>query len=63
MISQQIQVSPALKDQIIQLKKELIARKLYSFDQYTSMDVYHAVLNQRISNVEDFIAHYQKSHI
>lgn len=59
-IAKQVQASPELKEQIIHLKKELIARKLYSFDQYTSMDVYDAVLNQHISNVEDFIANYHQ---
>lgn len=46
-IVMQVKKSPELKEQIIRLKKELIAHKLYSFDQYTSIDVYHAVLNQK----------------
>ena len=39
-IVMQVKKSPELKEQIIRLKKELIAHKLYSFDQYTSIDVY-----------------------
>ena len=59
-ITQQVSDMPDLKQSIISLKQELIARKLYSFEQYTSMDVYHAVLNQQITNVDDFLAVYKK---
>ena len=54
-IAQQVSDMPDLKQRIIDIKKELIARKLYSFEQYTSMDVYHAVLNQKITNIDDFL--------
>lgn len=60
MIVEQVNELPGSKEQIIRLKKELIARKLYSFDQYTSIDVYNAVLNQHIANVEDFLANYMR---
>lgn len=56
----QVKESPESKEQIIRLKEELIARKLYSMDQYTSMDVYHAVLNQHIANIESFLANYRR---
>lgn len=49
---------PGSAEKIIQLKKDLIARGLYSFERYTSMDVYEAVLNQHISHVEDFLNNY-----
>lgn len=59
-ITKQISDMPGLKQSIIDIKQGLIARKLYSFEQYTSMDVYNAVLNQRITNVEDFLETYRK---
>ena len=54
----QVKESPESKEQIIRLKKELLARKLYSFDQYTSIDVYNAVLNRHMKDIEDFLANY-----
>lgn len=59
-IVQRTKELPESKEQIIRLKKALIARKLYSFDQYTSMDVYSAVLDKHITDVEDFLANYMK---
>lgn len=59
-IVRQVKESPGSKEQIIRLKKELIARKLYSFDQYTSIDVYKAVLNQHIVDIGDFLANYKR---
>lgn len=59
-ITRQISDMPSLKQSIIAIKQELIARKLYSFEQYTSMDVYNAVLNQHITNIDDFLAIYKK---
>ena len=60
-IVRQVKNLPSSKELIIQLKKELIARKLYSFDQYTSTDVYDAVLNQHITNLENFLANYRRN--
>lgn len=57
----QVKESPKSKDQIICLKKELIARKMYSGDQYTSIDVYNAVLNQQITNIENFLSNYVRN--
>lgn len=54
----QVKRAPESKEQIIRLKKELIARKLYPTDQYTSIDVYNAVLNQHIADIEDFLTNY-----
>lgn len=59
-IVHQVKELPESKEQIIRLKRDLIARKLYSFDQYTSIDVYNAVLNQNIADVEDFLANYRR---
>lgn len=59
-ITRQVSDIPSLKQSIIDIKQELIARRLYSFEQYTSMDVYNAVLNQQITNIDDFLAVYKK---
>lgn len=59
-VTRKLSDNPELRQSIIGIKRELIARKLYSFDQYTGMDVYNAVLNQRITNVEDFLGSYRK---
>lgn len=45
----------AQKKQIVKIKQELIARKLYSFDQFTSMDVYSAVINNGVTNIAEFL--------
>lgn len=59
-ITRQVSDMPELKQRIISIKQELIARKLYSFEKYTSMDVYNAVLKQNITNIDDFLAIYKK---
>lgn len=42
-ISEQVNNNEQLKTAMIQIKQELISRKLYSFDKYTSIDVYDTV--------------------
>ena len=42
------------KDIIVKIKSELIERGLYSFEQYKSVDVYKAVLENDVKNVDDF---------
>ena len=46
------------KDRIIQIKEELIARDLYSFEKYKSLDVYKAVLENDVVDVEGFLKLY-----
>jgi len=48
------------RDAILRLKRELLALGLYSFDQYTSMDVYDAVLNRHIRTTDEFVAGYPR---
>nr|MBP3598117.1 hypothetical protein [Eubacterium sp.] len=43
------------KDIIVNIKTELIAQGLYSFEQYKSIDVYKAVLENKVKNVEEFL--------
>ena len=59
-ITRQVSDMPELKKSIIGIKQELIARGLYSHEQYNSMDVYNAVLNQKITNIDDFLTIYKK---
>ena len=47
---------PAYREVILQLKRELIDRGLYVFGKYTSMDVYRAVLEQGITDIDTFLA-------
>lgn len=60
-ISDKIEKSEALKTAIIDIKQELIKRNLYSFDKYTSMDVYDAVLNKGVMSIDGFIEKYSKT--
>lgn len=54
-ISKKIKNNESLKTAIIEIKRELIKRNLYSYDKFTSLDVYDAVLNKNILNINDFI--------
>lgn len=48
------------RERIMKMKQELIKRGLYGFYQYSSMDVYRAVLEQGIVEVEDLLRRYIK---
>lgn len=48
------------REAILSIKQELISRELYSFEKYTSMDVYRAVLEQEIYTAEEFLEQYVK---
>lgn len=48
--------TPQQRESIISIKKELIARSLYSFEQFKSMDVYKAVLEDGAKDIEGFLA-------
>ena len=50
--------SDTQKKLIIQIKQELIARKLYSFDKFTSMDVYSAVIDNGVTSIDEFLKQY-----
>lgn len=57
-IVRQIQKKPGSKETIMDMKQELRRRDLYGFYQYSSMDVYRAVLEQNLSNVEELLQRY-----
>ena len=51
---------PGARDAILTIKQELIARRRYGFDDYASMDVYRAVLEQGIRTTEELLTRYVK---
>lgn len=52
--------STVQKEQIILIKQELIKRDLYSFEKFHSIDVYRAVLEMSIQNIDEFLERYTK---
>lgn len=59
-VFEKVKHNKQLRTAIIDIKQELIKKNLYSFDKYTSMDVYNAVLNESIIRVDDFIEKHSK---
>lgn len=59
-ISAKLAADPAKKEVIAQIKRDLIARGLYSFEQYHSMDVYRAVLELGMTSADEMIRDYRK---
>lgn len=59
-ISAKVKDNQQLRTAIVDIKKELIKRNLYSFDKYTSMDVYDAVINKDIADVNGLMKNYSK---
>jgi len=59
-IAQQARQNPSSREAIIHIKEELIARELYGFDKYASMDVYRAVLEQGIKTTDELLRRYVK---
>ncbi|WP_242657956.1 hypothetical protein [Lachnoclostridium phytofermentans] len=54
-VKKQIDSDENKRNAIIQIKKGLIEKELYSFDKYTSMDVYKAVLQDDILSLDEFL--------
>lgn len=46
--------SQSQKNTIVQIKEALIIQGLYSFEKYKSLDVYKAVLENEVKDVEEF---------
>ncbi len=55
-ITQRIASTPSAKDAILTLKKQLIEKNLYEFGKYTSIDVYTAVLDRNIYDLNTFLS-------
>ena len=49
----------AQKDMIMDIKCGLIKRGLYSFEQYKSIDVYKAVMEHGVKDINEFLALFQ----
>ncbi len=56
-IAQRVAVIPGAKEAILSLEKQLMEIDLYAFDKYTSMDVYSAVLDRNIYDLNTFLSH------
>ena len=50
--------TPAQRESITEMKRGLLARGLYSFEKFCSMDVYRAVLEENIQTIERFLERY-----
>lgn len=48
--------TPAQRESIMEIKRGLMERGLYSFEKFCSMDVYKAVLEENIQTIEGFLA-------
>ena len=59
-ISGKLADAPEKKAVIAQIKRDLIGRGLYSFEQYHSMDVYRAVLELGMTSADEMIREYRK---
>ena len=59
-IMERVRQQPGSRECIMKMKKELLERDLYGFYQYSSMDVYKAVLEQGIHDVKELLERYQK---
>ncbi len=46
------------KRNIVKIKEALIDKNMYSFEQYRSVDVYKAVVDMEISDIDEFLSRY-----
>ena len=46
------------REQILAIKRGLLDRDLYAFDKFRSMDVYRAVLEERVGDIDEFLERY-----
>jgi hypothetical protein len=61
-ICEKIKDDLAKKETIIIIKNSLLEKGLYNFENYTSTDVYDAVLNKNISSVDEFLKKVKRNH-
>ena len=59
-VEEKVLKQPGAKEAILAIKEELLKRGLYSFEQYCSMDVYKAVLELGIRDIDTFLKKYTK---
>ena len=53
-----MKVSNEQKKKIIEIKTALIEKDMYSFDKFISVDVYKAVIDMNISDIDEFLSEY-----
>ena len=46
------------REQILAIKRGLLDRGLYAFDKFRSMDVYRAVLEEQVGDIDEFLERY-----
>ena len=59
-VKKELDKDPRKGEAVIQIKKDLMSRNLYSFDQYKSIDVYKGVLEDGILTTEEFLQRFEK---
>ena len=57
-IAERVKQTLGSRETIMRIKEDLIARDLYGFDRYASMDVYRAVLEQNIRTTQELLERY-----
>lgn len=50
--------SAVQREQIVAIKRGLLERELYAYDKFHSMDVYRAVLEEDVRNIDEFLKRY-----
>ena len=60
-INEKTSKNPALKKIVISIKQRLIKRGQYGYGQYTSVDVYEAVIEHGVKRIDEFFASPAKS--
>ncbi len=55
-IIQRVTAAPGAKEAILSLKQQLLEKGLYAFGKYTSMDIYSAVLDRHIFDLNTFLS-------
>ncbi len=59
-VAARLKATPGAMEAVVRLKQELIARGMYTFEQYSSMNVYDAVLRCGIRTIDEFLENYRK---
>ncbi len=59
-VAEKLRSAPGAMETAVKLKQEPISRGLYIFEQYTSMNVFDAVLRCGIRTIDEFLENYRK---
>lgn len=59
-VTEKVRSVPGSREAILKMKEDLIAHGRYGFDQYASMDVYRAVLEQGITSEQELLERYAR---